>query len=95
MVGIRLGQGAPVRQDLPADYNAVIAVLEGEGAIGVEGKIETSADVAGLTRGDTGRHPQWRSERRTNHCGLYSMPAVHCMRRRRARSLCHEHRGRD
>jgi quercetin 2,3-dioxygenase len=34
MVDIRLDQGASVRQDLPADCNAVIVALEGEGAIG-------------------------------------------------------------
>jgi quercetin 2,3-dioxygenase len=55
MVEIRLDQGASVRQDLPADYNAVIVVLEGEGAIGAEGKIVTAGDVAWLTRGDSGK----------------------------------------
>jgi quercetin 2,3-dioxygenase len=55
MVEIRLDQGASVRQDLPADYNAIIVVLEGEGAIGVEGKIVTAGDVAWLTRGDSGK----------------------------------------
>ena len=34
MVEIRLDRGASVHQDLPADYNAVIVVLEGEGSIG-------------------------------------------------------------
>jgi quercetin 2,3-dioxygenase len=53
MVEIRLDQGASVRQDLPANYNAVIVVLEGEGAIGAEGKIVTAGDVAWLTRGDS------------------------------------------
>ncbi len=38
MVEIRLDLGASVRQDLPADYNAVIVVLEGEGSIGAEAK---------------------------------------------------------
>jgi redox-sensitive bicupin YhaK (pirin superfamily) len=55
MVEIRLDQGASVRQDLPADYNAVIVVLEGEGAIGAEGKIVTVGDVVWLTRGDSGK----------------------------------------
>jgi quercetin 2,3-dioxygenase len=55
MVEIRLDQGASVRQDLPADYNAVIVVLEGEGAIGAEGKIVTAGDVAWLTQGDSGK----------------------------------------
>ena len=34
MVEVRLDRGASVRQDLSADYNAVIVVLEGEGFIG-------------------------------------------------------------
>jgi quercetin 2,3-dioxygenase len=55
MVEIRLDQRASVGQDLPADYNAVIVVLEGEGAIGAEGKIVTEGDVAWLTRGDSGK----------------------------------------
>jgi len=81
MVEIRLDRGASVRQDLPADYNAVIVVLEGEGSIGAEAKFVTAGDVAWLMRGGRGRHPRWRFERRTNPCGLCSMPVVHCMRR--------------
>jgi redox-sensitive bicupin YhaK (pirin superfamily) len=54
MVEIRLDRGASVRQDLPADYNAVIVVLEGEGSIGSEAKLVTAGDVAWLTRGDSG-----------------------------------------
>jgi redox-sensitive bicupin YhaK (pirin superfamily) len=54
MVEIRLDQGVSVRQDLPANYNAVIVVLEGEGAIGPEGKIVTAGDVAWLTHGYSG-----------------------------------------
>ena len=54
MVEIRLDQGASVRQDLPADYNAVVVVLEGEGSIGADGKFVTAGDVAWLTRGDSG-----------------------------------------
>ena len=52
MVEIRLDRGASVRQDLPADYNAVIVVLEGEGSISAKGKLVTAGDVAWLTRGD-------------------------------------------
>jgi quercetin 2,3-dioxygenase len=52
MVEVRLDQGTAVGQDLPADYNAVVVVLEGEGAIGAEGNIVTAGDVAWLTRGD-------------------------------------------
>jgi redox-sensitive bicupin YhaK (pirin superfamily) len=51
MVETRLDQGASIRQDLPADYNAVIVVLEGEGSIGAEAKFVTAGDVAWLTRG--------------------------------------------
>ncbi len=54
MVEVRLDPGASVRQDLPADYNAVIVVLEGEGPIGAEAKFVTAGDVAWLTRGDSG-----------------------------------------
>ena len=54
MVEIRLDRGASVRQDLPADFNAVIVVLEGEGSIGAEAKVATAGDVAWLTRGDSG-----------------------------------------
>ena len=54
MVEIRLDQGTSVRQDLPADYNAVVVVLEGEGSIGADGKFVTAGDVAWLTRGDSG-----------------------------------------
>ncbi len=55
MVEIRLDQGASVRQDLPADYNTVIVVLEGEGSISAEAKFVTAGDVAWLTRDDTGK----------------------------------------
>src|SRR5271166_5155661 len=53
MVEVRLDQGASVRQDLPADYNAVIVILEGEGSIGAEAKFVTEGDVAWLTRSDS------------------------------------------
>ena len=55
MVEIRLDLGASVRQDLPADYNAVIVVLEGDGAIGAEARFVAAGDVAWLTRGDSGK----------------------------------------
>ena len=51
MVEIRLDPHASVRQDLPADYNAVV-VLEGGGEIGAEGGSIAPGDVAWLTRGD-------------------------------------------
>ncbi len=53
MVEFRLEPGASVRQDLPADLNAVLVVLEGEGAIGVDRAAVTAGDVAWLTRGDS------------------------------------------
>ena len=58
MVEIRLDQGALVRQDLPADYNAVVIVLEGEGAIGAERKIVTAGDVVWLTHGESGKESE-------------------------------------
>jgi redox-sensitive bicupin YhaK (pirin superfamily) len=55
LVEIRLDQMASVRQDLPADYNAVIVVLEGEGSIGAKAKFVTEGDVVWLTRGEYGK----------------------------------------
>jgi redox-sensitive bicupin YhaK (pirin superfamily) len=52
MVEFRLEPGALVRQDLPADYNAVVVVLEGAGALGKEGAPVKAGDVAWLTRGE-------------------------------------------
>ena len=52
MVEIRLDPGASILQDLPADYNALIVVLEGDAAIGAEDKSVTAGDVAWLTRED-------------------------------------------
>ena len=49
MVEFRLEPGAWVRQDLPADYNAVVVVLEGAGALGKEGAPVKAGDVAWLT----------------------------------------------
>ena len=80
MVEVRLDPGASVRQDLPADYNAVIVLLEGEGSIGAEAKFATAGDVAWLTRADSGEASEVAVQRRTNHCALCSMPVVHCMR---------------
>jgi redox-sensitive bicupin YhaK (pirin superfamily) len=53
MAEIRLDQGTSVRQDLLADYNAVIVVLEGEGSIDSEAKFVTAGDVVWLTRSDS------------------------------------------
>ena len=50
MVEIRLDPQASVRQDLPADFNAVVVVLEGAGAIGADAKPVSAGDVAWLTR---------------------------------------------
>ena len=52
MVEFRLEPAAWVRQDLPADYNAVVVVLEGVGALGKEGAPVKAGDVAWLTRGE-------------------------------------------
>jgi quercetin 2,3-dioxygenase len=51
MVEIRLDPGAAVRQDLPADYNALVVVLEGAATIGEEGAAIVAGDVVWLTRG--------------------------------------------
>jgi redox-sensitive bicupin YhaK (pirin superfamily) len=53
MVEFRLEPAAWVRQDLPADYNAVVVVLEGAGALGAKGAPVAAGDVAWLTRGDS------------------------------------------
>ena len=58
LVEFRLDPGAAVRQDLPADYNAFIVVLEGEGAIGEERRKVVAGDVAWLTR----REDAWPSQ---------------------------------
>jgi redox-sensitive bicupin YhaK (pirin superfamily) len=52
MVEFRLDAGASVRQDLPADYNALIVVLEGDGRLGAERTEVKPGDVAWLTRGE-------------------------------------------
>jgi len=53
MLEFRLDAGASVSQDLPADYNAFIVVLEGDGSIG--GAPIVKGDVAWLTREDSER----------------------------------------
>jgi len=52
LLEFRLEPGAAVRQDLPADYNAFVVVLEGEGAIGEAGCKVVGGDVAWLTRSE-------------------------------------------
>ncbi|MBV8106327.1 MAG: pirin family protein [Hyphomicrobiales bacterium] len=53
MVEFRLQPEAWVRQDLPADHNAVVILLEGAGALGAKGASVAAGDVAWLTRGDS------------------------------------------
>ncbi len=79
MVEIRLDLGASVRQDLPADYNSVIVVLEGDGAIGAEGTFVTAGDVAWLTRGDSGKASEVaiRAEDRPLRALLYAGRPLH------------------
>jgi hypothetical protein len=71
-------QGASVREDLPADYNAVIVVLEREGFIGSEAKFVTAGDVAWLTRGDTGRASEVALRAEVDHYAPCCRLAVHC-----------------
>jgi len=49
---IQLEAGARVRQELPADYNAFIVVLEGDGLFGSEQSAVRAGDVVWLTRTD-------------------------------------------
>lgn len=51
MLEIQLEAGARVRQELPADYNAFIVVLEGDGLVGSESPVR-DGDVVWLTRTD-------------------------------------------
>jgi hypothetical protein len=51
MVEFRLEPGASIRQDLPADYNAFLVILEGAGRLGAAATPVKSGDVAWLTRG--------------------------------------------
>ncbi len=50
MLEVRLDPEADVIQDLPADYNAVIVVLEGEGVVGADKRRIEAGDVGWLTR---------------------------------------------
>jgi redox-sensitive bicupin YhaK (pirin superfamily) len=52
MLEIRLEAGARVGQELPADYNAFIVVLEGDGLIGGDRSPVRAGDVVWLTRTD-------------------------------------------
>jgi redox-sensitive bicupin YhaK (pirin superfamily) len=52
MIEIRLDAFAHLLQDLPADFNAVIVVLDGEGIAGADRKSIVAGDVAWLTRRD-------------------------------------------
>jgi redox-sensitive bicupin YhaK (pirin superfamily) len=52
MIEIRLDAFAHLLQDLPADFNAVIVVLDGEGIAGADRKSVVAGDVAWLTRSD-------------------------------------------
>lgn len=49
MVEIRLQAGGHIAQDLPADYNGVVVVLEGAGVIGASEAKVKAGDVAWLT----------------------------------------------
>jgi redox-sensitive bicupin YhaK (pirin superfamily) len=53
MVEFRLDPSASVRQDLPADYNAALVVLEGDGSAGAGRTPIAAGDVAWLTRSET------------------------------------------
>jgi redox-sensitive bicupin YhaK (pirin superfamily) len=52
LVEFRLDPGASVRQDLPADYNGFVVVLEGDGSLGAAPRPVVAGDVAWLTRQD-------------------------------------------
>jgi redox-sensitive bicupin YhaK (pirin superfamily) len=95
MVEVRLDQGAAVGQDLPTDDNAVVVILEGEGAIGAEGENITAGDVAWLTRGDNGKASEVaiRATDKPLRALLYAGRPLH--EAVVARGPCHEHRGRD
>jgi hypothetical protein len=49
---LRLEPGARIRHELPADYNAFLVVLEGDGLIGGERSLVHAGDVVWLTRTD-------------------------------------------
>jgi len=54
MLEVRLETGARIRQDLPADYNAFLVVLDGAGFVGGEQSPVHAGDVVWLTRTDDG-----------------------------------------
>ena len=54
MLEVRLEAGARIRQELPADYNAFLVVLEGDGLIGADQSGVHAGDVVWLTRTDDG-----------------------------------------
>lgn len=49
MVEIRLQPGVRIEQDLPADYNGFVVMVDGSGAIGVSGTETGKGDVSWLT----------------------------------------------
>lgn len=53
MVEIHLEPAALIRQELPADYNAFIVVLEGDGLVGEDQTLVRNGDVVWLTRSDS------------------------------------------
>jgi quercetin 2,3-dioxygenase len=52
MLEVQLEAGARIRQELPADYNAFLVVLEGDGLIGGERSLVHAGDVVWFTRSD-------------------------------------------
>ena len=52
MLEVRLEAGARIRQELPADYNAFLVVLEGDGLVGGDQSRVHAGDVVWLTRTD-------------------------------------------
>ena len=52
MLEVRLEAGACIRQELPADYNAFLVVLEGDGLIGGDQSPVHAGDAVWLTRTD-------------------------------------------
>jgi quercetin 2,3-dioxygenase len=52
MLEVRLKAGAHIRQELPANYNAFLVVLEGGGSIGGDQSPVHAGDVVWLTRTD-------------------------------------------
>ena len=50
MLEVRLETGARICQELPADYNAFLVALEGDGLIGGDQSRVHAGDVVWLTR---------------------------------------------